>query len=706
MRGTEGFLLLVCILTVVMAAGCTVQNPGTGGLQPAGTEEISGTPVATPVSVPPAVSPSGNSSRNRTQLVAFVEKAVAYAHDNGKEKALSMFSDRNGPFIDGELYIYAYDWNGTTIAHPVNPEKVGVNRLLEKDASGGYFIRNLRDTAANGSGFVDFLYLNPTRNRTVEKKLGYVMKVDDDWWLGSGIYFGPMTGSDTTTEQVEKTSQDLEQTVTAVSENATAHLEIINSSLISTAASLALEDLDSPQALSSLASLHLSSPYAVDCITVDPYGRVKAVVPSAYSSIVGKSIMDQEHIRRLVATGKPVTSGVIPMVEGYPAIDNAMPVYSPEGYMKGAVSLVYNTSLWRNAVLQSDPEGAYEIFVLQPDGLIVYDADPVQTGKYVFSDPLYAPYPSLLALTRHISVEPSGAGTYTFTDTSGRVVKKEAIWKTVSLYGTDWRVVGARTLGMPPVMSGSKAGSSAEGAERRLIAALENGTSQLASMDMVMSRASDALGRSGMDTTRQGSVLSGVCAEIAPSIDCLMMDRGATVINVKPDHYRNIVGRNLMYDTHIQKLFATSRPTSTTVTPLVEGGNGIAVSYPVHNSANANVDGAVSLAVDPVVFFGSMFGSTTAGDPYETWVIQPDGLIVYDSDKSQIGRKLFNDPMYESSPTLLDLGRQMAIRSSGVGTYSLPGTSPTGTVVREARWATLVVYDNDYRLVVSRIVQE
>jgi hypothetical protein len=185
-----------------------------------------------------------------------------------------------------------------------------------------------------------------------------------------------------------------------------------------------------------------------------------------------------------------------------------------------------------------------------------------------------------------------------------------------------------------------------------------------------------------------------------------MMDRGATVINVKPDHYRNIVGRNLMYDTHIQKLFATSRPTSTTVTPLVEGGNGIAVSYPVHNSANANVDGAVSLAVDPVVFFGSMFGSTTAGDPYETWVIQPDGLIVYDSDKSQIGRKLFNDPMYESSPTLLDLGRQMAIRSSGVGTYSLPGTSPTGTVVREARWATLVVYDNDYRLVVSRIVQE
>ena len=89
------------------------------------------------------------------------------------------------------LSIYAYEYNGTTIAHPVNPEKIGVNRLKEPDAEGTLFITNLREAACNGTGFTTYTYINPVHNNTVEKKLGYVMKVDDSWWLGSGLYIGP-----------------------------------------------------------------------------------------------------------------------------------------------------------------------------------------------------------------------------------------------------------------------------------------------------------------------------------------------------------------------------------------------------------------------------------------------------------------------------------------------------------------------------------
>jgi signal transduction histidine kinase len=127
----------------------------------------------------------------KEELVAFVKEAVAYARQAGKEKSLVEFSRRNGSFFRGELYIYAYDQDGTTLAHPVNPEKIGVNRLNEKDAKGNLFIRNLRQAAINGSGFTTYTYINPAGNNTVEKKLGYVMSVDDTWWLGSGIYLGP-----------------------------------------------------------------------------------------------------------------------------------------------------------------------------------------------------------------------------------------------------------------------------------------------------------------------------------------------------------------------------------------------------------------------------------------------------------------------------------------------------------------------------------
>jgi signal transduction histidine kinase len=127
----------------------------------------------------------------KEEMVAFVREAVAYAQQNGKDKALAEFSARNGSFFRGDLYIYAYDYNGTTIAHPVNPEKIGVNRLNEKDAEGNLFIQDLRQAAYNGTGFTTYTYINPVHNNTVEKKLGYVMKVDDSWWLGSGIYIGP-----------------------------------------------------------------------------------------------------------------------------------------------------------------------------------------------------------------------------------------------------------------------------------------------------------------------------------------------------------------------------------------------------------------------------------------------------------------------------------------------------------------------------------
>ena len=101
-----------------------------------------------PASVPAVTTPAATNGT----LVAFVKEAVAYAQSHGKEAALAEFSNRNGSFFRGELYIYVYDFNGTTLAHPVNPEMIGVNRLNETDARGNYFIRELRDTALNGSG--------------------------------------------------------------------------------------------------------------------------------------------------------------------------------------------------------------------------------------------------------------------------------------------------------------------------------------------------------------------------------------------------------------------------------------------------------------------------------------------------------------------------------------------------------------------------
>ena len=176
----------IFIALLIICAGCTqvpAPAPAPTAIPTTGVMTMETTAAAATSPVPAMTS--------KETMVAFVKEAVAYARANGKEKALAEFSNRNGSFFRGELYIYAYDINGTTIAHPVNPEKIGVKRLNEKDAEGNLFIQELRTAAVNGTGFVTYYYINPTHNNAIEKKLGYAMSVDPAWWLGSGIYQGP-----------------------------------------------------------------------------------------------------------------------------------------------------------------------------------------------------------------------------------------------------------------------------------------------------------------------------------------------------------------------------------------------------------------------------------------------------------------------------------------------------------------------------------
>jgi hypothetical protein len=165
-------------------AGCT-QNP----------------PVDTPPAPGPIVSSTPEKYTSNETLVAFVDSAVAYVRTHGAKRALAEFNNPNGSFIQGELYIYAYGFNGTTLAHPINPEKVGKNR--DDEGAIGVFVREMGSVVRNGSGFYRFTYINPAHNRTLESKLGYGVKIADDWWLGSGVYNGPLnptlTASNTAT---------------------------------------------------------------------------------------------------------------------------------------------------------------------------------------------------------------------------------------------------------------------------------------------------------------------------------------------------------------------------------------------------------------------------------------------------------------------------------------------------------------------------
>jgi signal transduction histidine kinase len=126
--------------------------------------------------------------KDRDDLVAYVERALQFAKENGKQKSLAAFNDQNGNFTTDGRYIFAYDYDGRTLALPYQAELLGTNRIDSKDPNGVNFIRQAFDTAKRGNGFQYYVYPDPSRNMTLALKLSYVSNVDDTWFLGSGIY--------------------------------------------------------------------------------------------------------------------------------------------------------------------------------------------------------------------------------------------------------------------------------------------------------------------------------------------------------------------------------------------------------------------------------------------------------------------------------------------------------------------------------------
>ena len=135
----------------------------------------------------PVLASASEQHPTKDEVKAFVDKAVSYAKVNGKEQALKEFMNPQGEFFRGELYIFTYDYDGNVISHGAKPALVGKNLLRLKDAKGLSVIEELRNIAGGGEGWVWFYSDNPVEKKVIPK-MGYVVKVDDSWWLGSGMY--------------------------------------------------------------------------------------------------------------------------------------------------------------------------------------------------------------------------------------------------------------------------------------------------------------------------------------------------------------------------------------------------------------------------------------------------------------------------------------------------------------------------------------
>jgi len=123
----------------------------------------------------------------KESAVALVKKGVTHVKEVGKEKALADFNDKNGKFVNGELYVFAYSLDGTIIAHPMNAKLIGRNMYEVTDADGKFFTKDfIAAVKGPGKGWIDYRWTNPV-SKKIEAKSSYVEKAGDIL-VGCGIY--------------------------------------------------------------------------------------------------------------------------------------------------------------------------------------------------------------------------------------------------------------------------------------------------------------------------------------------------------------------------------------------------------------------------------------------------------------------------------------------------------------------------------------
>jgi hypothetical protein len=226
-------------------------------------------------------------------------------------------------------------------------------------------------------------------------------------------------------------------------------LDLLDDNVSLAAETLSFTGLGGPEARNILNSVCCKNPHVITCSAVDLNGIMLTVVPDSYRWAEGSNISDQKHVIEIQETHRPVLSSTFPAVEGFDAVVLEWPIFSTDGEMIGSVNALFRPDLLLNsaAELWRQEVGDEEVtaWAMATDGLILYDPDPEEVGRNLFTDPLYAPYVQLLVLGERIASEKSGTGTYEFLG-PGLVdpAVKRAWWATAGLHGAEWRLVVVR----------------------------------------------------------------------------------------------------------------------------------------------------------------------------------------------------------------------------------------------------------------------
>jgi two-component system NarL family sensor kinase len=152
------------------------------------------------------------------------DEAGVNARDDAllRNRALAMLEKMD---FGQDGYFFVYDMHGRSLMHPREPDLVGRDLWTLRDPAGSLTIQQLIKAAAEGGGYVRYVWHRPSTGK-LAPKLGYVVPLERwGWMIGTGIYLEDV---ETTLARIdERASANIDRTVMWIGAIALAALAVI-----------------------------------------------------------------------------------------------------------------------------------------------------------------------------------------------------------------------------------------------------------------------------------------------------------------------------------------------------------------------------------------------------------------------------------------------------------------------------------------------
>ena len=171
------------------------------------------------------------------------------------------------------------------------------------------------------------------------------------------------------------------------------------------------------------------------------------------------------------------------------------------------------------------------------------------------------------------------------------------------------------------------------------------------------------------------------------------------ITNVATSYNKRQIGLNLSQFDFSEDLFK-ERPSfiMTTISYYVDIPR-ILISNPIHQQGK--ITGWSVMYIDPFAL-SAHISSITVGQDINIGILDQAGMMVHDSDISEVGRNVLNDPMYESFEELRELLRtDLLVNRSGIGLYEFYSSGMGSSIKKHIKWETIDMFESQLRVFIN-----